>query len=116
MPPVKPGDAWLGKNLGIALLSTTAFQAPGYWDLDNVRLTAVQEPVLLDTSRTNGQFQFTLKSEPGHVFELFAATNAAQPRTNWMSLGTLTNITGMLSFTDPVTNMNQRWYEARRLP
>jgi hypothetical protein len=39
----QPGDAWVGRNIGIQLLSTFGTGA-GYWDLDNVRLTAVPEP------------------------------------------------------------------------
>jgi hypothetical protein len=43
VPPVKPIDAWAGKNIGIQLLSTTPIQLAtgGNWDFDNVRLTAV---------------------------------------------------------------------------
>jgi hypothetical protein len=39
-PIVQPGDAWAGKNIGISIVSDLATGA-GYWDLDNVRLTAV---------------------------------------------------------------------------
>jgi hypothetical protein len=37
LPPVQPDDAWVGKNIGIAIRANGA--AGGFWDLDNVRLT-----------------------------------------------------------------------------
>ena len=40
---VQASDAWAGQNIGIQLLST--YGVGGYWDVDNVRLTAlVPEP------------------------------------------------------------------------
>ncbi|AQQ71846.1 hypothetical protein SMSP2_02225 [Limihaloglobus sulfuriphilus] len=50
IPPVKEGDPWAGKSIGVQLVSTLVFpddldpesgRAGGYWDLDNFRLTAV---------------------------------------------------------------------------
>lgn len=41
---VQAGDAWAGKNIGVQLLSTSGTGAGDYWDVDNVRLTAVPEP------------------------------------------------------------------------
>jgi len=47
VPAVQAGDAWAGKNIGIQLLSAYG-TGPGYWDIDNVRLTsAVPEPASL---------------------------------------------------------------------
>lgn len=43
VPTVQAGDAWAGQNIGIKLESTFGTGA-GYWDVDNVRLTAVPEP------------------------------------------------------------------------
>jgi len=43
VPYVQAGDAWAGQHIGVRLLSTSGTGA-GYWDLDNVRLTAVPEP------------------------------------------------------------------------
>lgn len=45
-PLVQPGDAWAGQEIGIMLESTFGTGA-GYWDVDNVRLTAVPEPASL---------------------------------------------------------------------
>jgi hypothetical protein len=40
---VQSDDAWVGRNIGIQFLSTSG-EGAGYWDIDNVRLTAVPEP------------------------------------------------------------------------
>lgn len=42
LPIVTSGDAWAGQKIGVSLIATT----PGasYWDVDNVRLTAIPEP------------------------------------------------------------------------
>ncbi|HAB16277.1 MAG TPA: PEP-CTERM sorting domain-containing protein [Verrucomicrobiota bacterium] len=42
---VQPGDAWVGKAIGVSLVATSGTGA-GYWDLDNIRLdaTVVPEP------------------------------------------------------------------------
>ena len=46
IPVVQAGDAWAGKNIGIRIDSTLG-TGDGYWDMDNVRLTAVPEPASL---------------------------------------------------------------------
>jgi hypothetical protein len=40
---VQPDDDWVGRNIGIQFLATSGMGS-GYWDLDDVRLTAVPEP------------------------------------------------------------------------
>jgi len=46
-PIVQAGDAWAGKNIGIKIESLMG-DGNGYWDMDNVRLTAVvPEPTAL---------------------------------------------------------------------
>ena len=117
LPTVRAGDDWAGQHIGIQMLSTvdTNLQG-GFWDLDNVRLSAILEPTLLNPIWTNGQFQFTVRSEPGLRIEMLSTTNAALPMLDWSSLGTLTNVTGAISFSDSATNWNQRFYRARRLP
>jgi len=117
LPAVKTDDAWAGQHIGVQLLSTVASNlAGGYWDVDNVRLTAVVEPVLLAPVRTNGQFSFTLQSEPGVQFEILATTDVTLPLSNWATLGTVTNITGAVPFTDTAAGFNQRFYRVRQLP
>lgn len=115
--PVRPDQAWAGQNIGIHMLSTVSSNLEGgYWDLDNVRLSSVLEPALISPVRTNGQFQFTLQSEPGLHFEILATTNISLPLSNWTSLGMLSNLTGAATFTDAAANFNRRFYRARQLP
>jgi len=115
VPTVSASNAWAGQHIGVAIMSTVGFDlAGGYWDLDNVRLT--ETPVLTGSAATNGQFGFTLESTPGLRFEILASTNISLPLSNWASLGTLTNATGSISFSEPATNFPQRFYRARQLP
>jgi len=116
-PTVHLGDPWAGQHIGILLLSTvdTNLQA-GYWDLDNVRLTATSAPTLTAPAWTNNQFQFTLLGETGRTFEVLAATNVASPQSNWLTLGTLTNTAGTIPFVDTNADFHQRFYRARQLP
>lgn len=118
LPTVQASDPWAGQHIGVQLLSsiTDTNLEGGYWDLDNVRLTSTVTPALVAPIYTNGHFSFTLQSEPGLPFEILASTNAALPLSNWTSLGVLTNVTGATAFTDPVTNLNRRFYRARQLP
>ena len=118
VPTVKASDPWAGQHIGVQLLSTVAGTnlVGGYWDLDNVRLVSSVAPALLAPAWTNGQFTFTLQSEPGLRFEILASTNLALPLSNWTSLGTVTNVTGTVPFLDPATNLNRRFYRARQLP
>jgi len=117
VPMVRAGDAWAGRHIGIHMLSTVSTNLQGgYWDLDNVRLSSILEPVLLDPVCTNGQFQFMLRSEPGFRFEILSTTNAVLAMSDWTSLGTLTNTTGSATFTDEAASPAQRFYRARQLP
>jgi hypothetical protein len=43
VPTVQASDAWAGQKMGIEIVSISPPSA-GYWDMDNVRLTAVPEP------------------------------------------------------------------------
>ena len=117
VPTVKASDAWGGQHIGILLLSTVSSNLQGgYWDLDNVRLSSIRAPVLLSPMRTNGQFSFTLQSEPGLAFQILTTTNPALPSSNWTNLGPLTNVTGTVPFVDTAPNFHQRFYQARQLP
>jgi predicted RNA-binding protein with RPS1 domain len=109
-------DPWAGKNIGIQMLSTTGFElAGGYWDLDHVRLTETVAPVLGDLRLAENRFTFTLLSEPGWRFDIEASTNFTTIASAWSSIGTFTNTTGAGSFTDTASNLEQRYYRARRL-
>ena len=116
IPTVKASDPWAGHHIGVQFLSIVTGLQGGYWDLDNVRLVSSVPTALLAPAWTNGQFAFTLQSEPGLSFEILATTNLALPTTNWTSLETLTNATCTVPFLDPATNLNRRFYRARQLP
>ena len=53
IPAVTAQDAWAGRNIGVQLVSTltvediAAGKTGGFWDIDNVRLSAVPEPTSL---------------------------------------------------------------------
>jgi len=112
---VQAGDAWAGQHIGILLLSTVGFDLMGgYWDLDNVRLTSASAPVLSGWTAANGQFAFTLQSDPGAACEVLAAADPSLPASQWTSLGAVTNLTGSMIFMDnTVTNAGKRFYQAR---
>jgi hypothetical protein len=116
VPAVRASDPWADQNIGVQIASTVGFdKANGYWDVDNVRLIETVLPTLTDPRMTNGQFGFTLRSEPGLRFDILAATNLALPISAWTNLGTLTNVAGTVPFLDPATNLNRRFYRARQL-
>lgn len=117
VPQVKAGDAWAGRNIGVQIMSTVSTNLQGgYWDLDNVRLEAIQGPTLVASTVTNDQFTLTWQSEPELRFEILAATDLTQSISNWVSLGTVTNTSGTATFTDTATNFSRRFYQARQLP
>jgi hypothetical protein len=98
LPTVKADDVWAEQQIGVQFLSTVSPElAGGYWDLDHVRLTSILAPTFVNPSHTNGQFQFTIQSEPGLTFEMFART-------------------GTIPFIDTSVNFDQRFYQARQLP
>jgi len=115
LPGVKPTDAWAGKYIGIQLLDTSGTPSLGYWDVDNVRLKLARVPMILGAAKNNGQFQFTINSEPGAKLEVLAATNSVQPAATWSNLGTITNTTGANIYTDSA-GLNQRYYRLYLLP
>ena len=117
LAPVKPTDPWAGRNLGVQIVSTVDFSlAGGYWDLDNVRLTSFQAPVLSGTTGTGGQFNLSLLSEPGLRFEVLASSNLNLGLPGWALITTLSNTTGKVTFTDPPSGLPQRFYQTRQLP
>ena len=117
VPTVKSSDAWAGRHIGVAIMSSVSFDlAGGVWDVDNVRLTSTSAPILTGSTATNGQFIFTLQSEPGLGVEILASTNPASKAADWASLRTITNYTGSYLFSEPATNRPGRFYRARQLP
>jgi hypothetical protein len=118
LPKVTTNDPWAGKHIGIQILSTVGFTlAGGYWDLDNVRLaeTPPLACTLSSPSLTNGKFTFTISSEPGLKFEIQAAANFPAAPSDWISIGTITNVTGSATFTDGTPGSEKRYYRTRQL-
>jgi len=63
--------------------------------------------------QADGQFRLILHSPPGRAGEIWASTNVALPLSQWTLLTTLTNRTGTVEWTDPATNLPQRFYRLR---
>jgi hypothetical protein len=116
VPTVKTTDPWAGKHIGVRFLSTvTTNLQGGYWDLDNVRLTEISEPMLANASLANGEFSFALLSEPGIAFEILSAADMSLPFSNWTSVRFITNATGSNTFSETSAGA-ARFYSARQLP
>jgi hypothetical protein len=114
VPTVKESDPWMGKHIGIQMLSTvTTNLQGGYWDLDNVRLTAINELRLSSPVSTNGLFQFTLQSEPGLAIEILSSTNVAAPVAAWASEAIITNTMGSMTYSAKAGD-TARFYQAAR--
>jgi hypothetical protein len=113
---IKPGDPWAGQHIGVRLLSsiTDTNLEGGYWDLDNVRLTASGAPTLSNPLWTNGQLSFIVQSEAGMTFEIQKSTNLGTEI--WSSIASVTNDSGTISFTDTNATFGQSYYRARLLP
>ena len=114
--PVRAGDAWAGQHIGIALRSTITDtnMEGGYWDLDNVRLTATIAPSLQDPAWQNGQFIFNVMSEPGQTFEIQTTTNLSY--SNWSTIGFVTNTSGLDRYTNAAGWAGATFFRARQLP
>jgi len=113
---VKASDPWAGQHIGVRLFSsiTDTNLEGGYWDLDNVRLTAIRAPALSNPVWTNGQLSFILQSELGVTLEIQKSTDPGDPI--WSSLGFVTNGAGTTSFTDTNAVSGQSYYRARLVP
>jgi hypothetical protein len=115
VPGVRATDPWAGQNIGIQLLCTPSLElAGGYWDADNVRLVDTTALNVVNATLTNGQIQFTVKSEPGETFQILGTTNLSLPVANWSSLGSVSDVTGNLSFTVQPSGSGQEFYTARQ--
>ncbi len=77
-PVVAAADPWAGKSIGILLVSTTAQdKIGGYWDLDNVRLTFVEEPaspLALAYARVGSDLRISWATEAGMRYQLKVST------------------------------------------
>jgi thiamine pyrophosphokinase len=111
---VRNADPWAGQHIGVRLLSSIADTnlEGGYWDLDNVRLTAIHAPTLSNPAWTNGQLFFFIQSETGMVFEIQKATDFENVPV-WSSIGNVTNDSGTISFTDTNATSGRGFYRAQ---
>lgn len=102
--------------------SSTATVASESTDLNGANNTAqlnftvVAPPSLsekiLQVSHVPASFSLTLTGPPG-IYSILATTNIQQSLASWTSVGTVTNTTGTIQFTDPgVTNHATRYYRA----
>lgn len=62
------------------------------------------------------RLRLTLHSPAGTVCELLTSTNVATRLAEWTVITRLTNTTGPVSYTDPVTNLPGRFYRLRQVP
>jgi hypothetical protein len=115
VPAVKATDPWAGRALGVRFLSTVGFELQGgYWDLDNIRLTSIGQPILTSVHVTDGEFQLELEGEPGTRFDLLASADPGRPLEDWTQVATLTNETGRVGYSEPAANAGSRVYRARQ--
>ncbi|WCJ60173.1 hypothetical protein NXS98_03335 [Fontisphaera persica] len=117
IPTVKPTDPWAGRPVGIELLSTTGFDKQGgFFDIDNVRLAAFQEPQTVAPRVTNGQFQGVVRGEPGDVLEAMTTADLRQPTAHWTPAARLTNQTGHVIFSILATDADAKYLLWRKQP
>ena len=128
LPPFAPtsGQPWLmvtntvGGIVNFAFTANTGTLSPRTAHLNvlgvSVSVTQTNAPVIAPQltgaqQLGNGQFQFTFTNTPGTTFTVLATTNLALPLTDWVNLGTVSNISpGIYQFTSPLTN-SQEFYE-----
>lgn len=116
VPTVRAEDAWANQHIGIQFLSTVQPElAGGYWDLDHVRLVEVMEPSLNTTVAPDGGLKLVVQSAPGMSFEVLSSESMTVPVTDWMSIGTVTNVTGKVDI-DITREESAGFYQTRRLP
>jgi hypothetical protein len=85
-PTVKAGDAWAGKAVGIRFISTVRPELQGgYWDLDQVRLTAVGEtPSTVRAETTDGGIRLAWPSQAGVRYMVESSPDFS----GWSQVGT----------------------------
>ena len=101
---------------GYALATVFVNGIPSTSSVVNVSVPVPTPPTLTDTKKiTNGSFQFAFTNSVGALFGVLTTTNVAQPLSNWVALGGVTEVSpGRFQFTDPqATNAGLRFYRAR---
>jgi hypothetical protein len=116
MPRVKATDPWANRAIGIRILTTVSPDlAGGFWDIDNIRLNSISDPILQNAAWNDGIFQMTIEGEAGYEYEVLTSSDPSQPISDWSSLGTVFNETGTVDFIDENANSSPRFYIARQV-
>ncbi|MBX3744769.1 MAG: hypothetical protein KF833_05620 [Verrucomicrobiae bacterium] len=115
--PVRSTDAWAGRGIGLQVLSTVSSElAGGYWNLDHARMEVHGEPGLRSPRIVDGRLGFVLQSDPGLVFEVLRANDVVAPVGEWTTVGSITNDTGWVEFSDPIGSEGRQFYRVRQHP
>lgn len=90
VPVVTSADPWAGQHIGVELRSTVSTNLQGgYWDLDNVRLTAIPPPVFtLSHAPAGSELRVSWPSVTGYQYQV----EISQDLQNWVNDGD--NLTG----------------------
>jgi hypothetical protein len=116
-PVVAVDDPWAGRAIGIRFVSTVSFELQGgYWDLDNVRLTALpSRPLTLRNPRVaDGHFTVSVEGDPGGNVELLATSDPGLPAADWLRVGFVEDFGGEATLTVPLTPGSMACFLARR--
>ena len=114
-PVVQATDAWAGKHVGIRFLSTVSEEMKGgYWDLDNVRLTAAGEPAFaLDVARVGSDLQISWPSATGRRYQLSVSADLRA----WTAIGeTMTGSGGTLATLVQTAGPGRQFYRVAVVP
>jgi hypothetical protein len=106
----------LGFPPGYALVTVFVNGSSSTGSVVNVSVPVPTATTLTDTKQlTNGACQFCFTNTVGALFGVLATTDHAQPLSNWMALGGVTEVVpGQFQFTDPqATNSARRFYRLR---
>lgn len=115
LPFVQATDAWAGKHVGVRLKSTVNLdQQGGYWDLDNVRLSATPEPSFAVTATpTETGLQLSWPSTHGFQYQIESTENLKA----WTSYGAALAGTGdKLVSTVPRIATVEKYFRVRATP
>jgi hypothetical protein len=99
-PFVEQTNAWVGKQIGVAITSTVA-QAGGIWDIDNVRLTA--NPLRLQIAFNGPKVELTWPTTAGVTYDVEVSGDLI----NWI------NYSGPLTGTGSPITMNISYLSQR---
>lgn len=114
-PVVQAGDAWAGHHVGIRFLSTVSPEMQGgYWDLDDVRLTAIGSPTFALSSTVEGSgLRLSWPSVTSYRYQLEASADLRA----WSDLGGPLSGTGeALTGLVPLSGPRQAFFSVRATP